>query len=140
MSEWSSYKILSFPAKELPDQYKGLVYAKFLRSVKWDNEFFKLIDQDAYFNAYHLYLGSLLNRHNSVVKIAVLVDDPDVALGWALIEPHKVHYCWVNPGNRQIGVASSLLAEPFDTFTHLSNTGLMLWQSKFAHAKFNPFA
>lgn len=135
-----SYKIIRSPASELTEQYRPMVYSKFLRSNRHGNDWFKLIDQDAYYSAYRSYIASLLARPLAMISLAVLFDDPDVVLGWALTENKILHFVYVNKDNRQIGVARALIRDPFDTFTHLTKTGLFLWQSKFLDAVFNPFA
>lgn len=139
-SNTASYKILSFLALELPKQYEGMIYSKFLRSLRYGNSYFKLIDQEPYFKCYDAYIKTILTRPAAVVRLAVLSDDEDVVLGWALIEPMKIHYIYVNKDNRRIGIATSLMPKAFDTFTHITNMVLPLWQKKFPEAKFNPFA
>jgi len=140
MNEESSYKILKFKGSELPEQYRAMIYSKFLRSLRYGNEMFKLIDQEPYFKNYHSYIAALLRRPESIVKIAVLSDDSDVALGWALLEPNKLHYIYVNKDNRHIGIGKTLASEPFEVFSHITTIGLSIWPKMFPKAKFDPFA
>lgn len=134
-----SYKILKIKASEFPEQYRNMLYSKFLRSLKFGNEYFRLIDQDSYYKMYHAYIESLLARPQSSIKLAVLTDEPDVVLGWALLEPKVVHFCYVNRDNRRIGICTSLLSEPFDTFTHITNSWMNVWTKKYKSARFDPF-
>lgn len=135
----SSYTVLTFPAAQLPKAYEAMIFNKFLLSLRYSNEFFKLIEQKAYFKAYEDFIRRLMYRPDCFVRLAVLSDDHDVVLGWCLTEPNCVHYVYVNRENRRLGIAKSLIKDPFETFTHLTKTALLLWSSKFPEAKFNPF-
>jgi hypothetical protein len=133
------YKIIEFKASELPAPYLPMIYSKFLRELRDNNELFKIIDKDSYFKNYHRYIETLLLRPLARIKLAVLSDDIDIVLGWALIEPRTVHFVYVNKDVRRIGIARSLLSEEFDIFSHVTNISLELWPSKFPKAVFNPF-
>lgn len=134
-----SYKIIKFRGTEVPKQYHDLIFSKFLRSLRFGNKYFKLIDSDAYYKVYNAYFKTLIVRPQAVVSLAVLTDEPDVVLGWALQEPKKLHYVYVNKDFRRMKIASSLV-EPFDVFTHLTMLGASFWKLKHKKAKFNPFA
>lgn len=134
-----SYKILKFAAIRLPDQYRNMLFSEFLRSLRFGNEYFKLIEAEPYFQVYHAYFSVLLSRPESLVKIAVLTDDPDVALGWSLSEFDKLHYVYVKKDFRRTGIGRALVSEPFTRFSHVTKIALSLWTSKFPSAKFNPF-
>lgn len=135
----ASYKVLKFKGPDTPEQFRNMLFSEFLRSLRFGNEYFKLIDPEPYFQVYHAYFSALLARPESVVKIAVLSDDDDVALGWSLSEPDKLHYVYVKKDYRKIGIARSLVTEQFSRFSHLTRIGISLWTSKFPLSKFNPF-
>jgi hypothetical protein len=134
-----SYTILKFKGTELPEQYHDLVFSKFLRSLRFGNKYFKLIDSDAYYKVYNAYFKTLIVRPEATISLAVLSDDHDVVLGWALQEPKKLHYVYVNKDGRRMKIATALV-EPFDVFTHLTMLGVAFWKNKHKKAKFNPFA
>ena len=136
----SSYKVIKFKGAELPEQYKAMVYSKFLRSLRYGNDYFKLIDKDAYFEVYHNYFNSLLSRPEAIIKLAVLSDDTDVVLGWALVEPNILHYVYVNKDYRKTGIGTYLVSDPFSVITHLTTIGVSIWASKYSSnpAKPNP--
>jgi GNAT superfamily N-acetyltransferase len=138
MSE-SSYTVLTFPASQLPDNYRPMVFNKFLLSLRYSNDYFKLIEKNAYFKTYERFIGNLLHRDSAYLRLAVLSDDHDVVLGWALMEPECMHYVYVNRDYRRIGIAKALVKEPFKEFSHLTKIAMLLWSSKFPEAKFNPF-
>lgn len=136
--EKSSYQVIVFPGHALPEQYRNMVLSKWKRSLKYGNEYFKLCDADAFFKAYDRYIPLILSRPNSAVRIAVLSDARDVALGWSVVSGKTLHYVHVNHEQRNRGIAKSLVPA-FDTFTHLTKSGLRIWSSKFPSAVFNPF-
>lgn len=136
----ASYKIIKFKASELPEQYRNMVFSKMLRSLRFGNEYFKLIEPGIYYDIYNTYIKSLLSRPSAVVNLAVLSDDLDVVLGWSLIEPKKLHYVHVQKDMRNQGIGQELCKEPFDTITHITLKGVNLWNKYYREVKFNPFS
>lgn len=120
--------------------YKALVFSRFLRSLRFGNDYFKMIDSDPYYEIYHKYLSVLLNRPQTRVKLAVLSDDHENVLGFAITEPKKLHYCHVYKDYRRSGIAKTLCQESFEIITHITNVGASIWNNKFPKVRFNPFA
>lgn len=135
-----AYKIISFPGAILPETYKALVFSRFLRSLRFGNDYFKLIDSDSYYSVYHNYIHMLLNRPKTQIKFAVLSDDHENVLGFAIIEPGKLHYCHVHKDYRRSGIGSFLCSEPFQVITHITHIGASIWNNKFPKVRFNPFS
>lgn len=133
----SSYTVVRYQSTALPEQYKGLVFSKWLRSLRYGNEYFKLIDQESYFRVYHKYIELVLSRLDCVVKLAVLSDNKDVVLGFSIMETEKLHYVHIHKDHRKQGIARSL-CKGFNTITHITNDGLKVW-GKYPKIKFNPF-
>jgi hypothetical protein len=133
----SSYKIIDFVGRNLPEQYHAMIYSKWRRSLRDGNDYFKLTEPMSFMKHYDLYIQSILNRSN--VMMAVLSDDEDVCLSWAVMSGSTLHYVWTHPEGRRTGIAKSIL-EPFDKFTHLTKTALIIWPKSFPEAKFDPFA
>lgn len=135
----AAYKILSYPGNSIPAAYRNLVFSKWLRQLRFGNEYFKLIAPSAYYKMYHLYIEVLLQRPQVMVHFAVLADAPDVVLGWSAVEPSTLHFVYVHRDQRKQGIARSLVPFAPTTITHLTNTGMSIWTSKFPTAVFNPF-
>jgi hypothetical protein len=136
----SSYSIISFPAQALPESYYNMILSKWLRSLRYSNDYFKLINPEAYFSNYGNYIRLILFRPAAFVRLAVLSDDHDVALGWAVVEGNTLHYVHVHKDHRKQGIAGSLVPKETKTITHLTKAGLSIWGSKMAGVAFNPFA
>jgi GNAT superfamily N-acetyltransferase len=116
-----------------------MIYSKWLRTHRYGNEYFKLIDSDAYYTVYKAYINVILNRPNTIVKLAVLTDEPDTVLGFSVVEGSALHYVWSHKDNRGIGIARALVPPGIEYITHLTKIGMSLWNSKLPNAKFNPF-
>lgn len=117
-----------------------MIFSKWLRSLKYGNDYFKLIHSDVYFEVYQKYIHALLTRPNAVVRIAVLSDDRDVALGWSLIEKGTLHYVHVSREQRNKGIGTSLVPGKISAISHLTKAGMSIWHNKLPQAVFNPFA
>lgn len=134
-----TYSVLAYPAKDLPKQYTNMVKSKWMRSLRYGNDYFKMVDSNQYYFAYQRYIDMLLQRHNAVIRLAVLSDDHDVVLGWSMIRDDKLDYVWVDAMQRNKGIATALVPVPINTFTHMTKAALSIWTKKLSHAIFNPF-
>ncbi len=138
----STYKIIAFKAEDLPKDYSGLIYSKWLRSLRYGNDYFKLIHPEAFYRSYERYISTILDAPNAVVRLAVLTDDQDVALGFCVYRGSTLDYVHVHKHQRRLGIARNLIPDGIDTITHVTKTGLSIWGSKpkCREWKFNPFA
>lgn len=133
----SSYRVEYFGGPKLSKEYRNVVVAPFLNSLRYGNELFKIIDKEAYYSSYARYIESLLLRPMTIIKMALLKDN--TVLGWAMIEYKTLHYVWVKKEVRRQGIGRALLPNDFDTITHVTNVGLNIWVSKYPEKVFNPF-
>jgi hypothetical protein len=131
------YRLISYIAPELPPDFKNLIIAPFLNSLRYGNDLYKLIDKDAYYLKYAKYVELLLTRSTCVIKLAILNDD--TVLGWCLAEGKAVHYVWVKKEVRRQGICQALLPKSFDTISHITNKGINIWINHFPNVRFDPF-
>jgi GNAT superfamily N-acetyltransferase len=136
----STYSIISFPALALPSTYHSMIFSKWLRSQKYGLDYFKLIDSDTYFAAYHKHVSFIMTQPNTVVRLAVLSEDHDVVLGFIVCRDNVLDYVHVQKDYRKQGIATTLLPEEINTFSSLTNVGMTIWTAKHPSFKFNPFA
>lgn len=134
----ASYEIVAFAGKAIPENFKGHVFSRWLKSLRYGNDFFRLINSDDYFKAYQKYIHDLLNRPGSVLRIALL-PDRDTILGWSLIEGRALHYVWVDKDQRNKGIGSNLVPVKIEVISHLTKAGMKIWNAKLPEAVFNPF-
>jgi GNAT superfamily N-acetyltransferase len=135
----SSYSIIAYQAPLLPKTYEALIYSKWLRSLKYGNEYFKLIESQAYFSAYHTYIHNIITRPDTEIRLAVLTEDPDVVLGFSVHRGPVLEYIHVHKDMRHQGIGTSLFPDGITTITHLTNIGTSIWANKYPHLSFNPF-
>lgn len=119
-----TYQIINFRSSELPDQYKALVFSKWLRSLRFGNPLFEKIDQDEYFKNYHIFIENLLRKPDSTIRLAVLSDDKDVVLGFSALREDVLDYVHVHRDQRKQGIARKLIPDTITTLTHLTKTAM----------------
>lgn len=140
----SSYELIGFRGTILPKQYHNMIKAKWKRSFRHGNDYIRLCDLKSYYLAYDTYIASILQRAHVMVLLAVLSDNHDIVLGFCIFERNHhqgiLHYVYVQKDFRKIGIAKMIVPTQIDIITHLTRTGLELWNSKCPKAIFNPFA
>ena len=137
--EVASYTVLAHLGQQLTNQYKPMIFAKWMRSLRGGNDYFKLIESHHYFGAYQKYITAVLLRRDCIVRTAVLSNDHDTCLGFSVSEPKVLHYVWVHQHNRKQGIARSLVPFCPEAITHLTKKGMSVWASKIPQALFKPF-
>jgi GNAT superfamily N-acetyltransferase len=135
----SGYRIIAFSGYKLPAAYTELVYSRWLRSLRFGNDYFKLIKSNAYYEAYHRYIQRVLEHPDSMVRLGVLSDDADVVLGFSVSRGSILDYVHVHKDHRRLGIGTKLVPQGIDTITHLTRTGLAIFGSKHFNWAFNPF-
>lgn len=93
------------------------------------------IDQDAFMKGYHKYIESMLT--GATVSVACLRENPDVILGFSVSSGPVLHWVFVKPDWRKIGIARDLVPQYIETVTGFSRVGEVL-RKKYNY-KFNPF-
>lgn len=136
--EQQTYSIISCSGSQIPFNYFGLVISKWLRTYRTGCDYMLLIKPQAYYEVYDKVVKVILNRPNTKVRLAILSDEPDIALGFCVYEGLAVHYIYVHSYQRNKGIAKSLLPKDFKYVTHLTKTGLSIW-NKYPEIEFNPF-
>lgn len=137
--EPSLVEIYAWQGKLLPKRYLNLVRSRWMRSYRHCNDYMKLVDAAAYYFAYGVYIENILRRPNTVVRLALLEEDDDVALGFSVVEGSCLHYVEVPKSNRKQGIGRALVPDRIDWFSHLTKIGQRLWSTKAPNAKFNPY-
>jgi hypothetical protein len=142
----NSYKVIEIPTAGAQfDQYKALVLATWIQSLRFENDFFQLIDKKTYFTVYSKVIMGILKRENARARLAVLVDDPDIVVGWTVFEGNCLHFIYVIRGGkgkesgRHQGIATAIYPKGVEVFTHITKIGKSIWKKKLKRLKFNPF-
>lgn len=138
-----NYLIVKHPGADFPKEYKALVFSRWLRSLRYGNPIFKKMESDPYYGAYHAYIEHLLQKPESIVRLALLPaneDGPETVIGFSVSRAGVLDYIHVHKDQRLQGIAKKLLPNHLHTFTHYTNMAGLIWQSNsnYKHLKFNP--
>lgn len=136
----STYTITSYPAIYVPLEYKNLIFSKWMRSLRYGNDYYKLIEPGAFFKTYQQLINNILARRDAFVIVAALTDDPDVVLGFSVSHGPVLDYVHVHKDHRRHGIGRRLVPEAVTTISHLTRLGASIWGSHYGHLIFNPFA
>lgn len=122
-------------------QYMPYIYSKWLRSLRFGNDYFKIIDSKIYYQTYQMYLNYLMQEEDFYFRIARLSDDHDVLLGFSAFHGNKLHFVYVHKDFRKAGIGTSLLPDKkIDFITHVTKTGITIWKNNYKDKwRFNPF-
>lgn len=134
------YRVVAYSVHAMPKDYRPLIYAKWLRSLRYGNDYFKLSDPVSYYRAYHAYIDRILADIACVVRLAVLADNADIVLGFSVSRGTALDYVYVQPELRRQGIGTKLVPQGIESITHLTRTALTIWASKYAKWRFDPFA
>lgn len=118
----------------------NFILATWLRGLYYGDSWFSLIPKDVFMKHYHNVIESLLSLPTTKVKIACLRDDPEVILGYVVVNQDDtvLHFCFIKKAWRAIGIARSLVSPSTKTVTHLTKLGQILLRKK-PEIVFNPF-
>lgn len=136
----SGYIVRTFRGDVVPDDYRGLIYSKWMRSLRYGNDYYRLMDEKSFYPAYQRHITNILACPDAVVHIAVLAEDHDVVLGFSVCRDKVLDYVHVHKEQRLHGIGRRLVPGNIDRVTHMTKTGLLLWGTKPHSMKFDPFA
>lgn len=117
---------------------ESFILASWLNGLRYGNEWFKLIDSKCYYSSYHQVLDVMLRKPTVTIKIACLLEDPDIILGFSVYEGDRLDWVFVKQRWRNIGIAKQLVPDSITTVTHLTKPGKAIAKKK--GLLFNPFA
>ncbi len=118
----------------------NFVLATSLRGLYYGNSWFNLIPKDVFMVTYKNLLTRLLISDGVALKVACLIEDPTVIVGYSILSAdfQVIHYVYVKSKWRKAGVARALLPQYPSAVTHLTDLGREL-MPKFKDCVFNPF-
>lgn len=116
----------------------NFIYSSWLKGLRYGNDWFEFISKEAYYTFYHRIIELILQRPTTTITIACLKDDPDVILGYSVQEGSVLHWVFVKPAWRKIGLATDLV-KPFKSVSHITAVAKSILITKFPHIEFNPF-
>jgi GNAT superfamily N-acetyltransferase len=114
----------------------GVIYSSWLKGLYYGNDWFREIDQELYFDRYHQAIEAILFRPTTLVRVMALNDDSDVVLGYSVSDGDRLHWVYVRPAWRKLGIAKAIIPAGISKVTHLTKVGRSLKPKKWA---FDPF-
>jgi hypothetical protein len=117
-----------------PDDY-NFILATWLRGLYYGNDWFGKIPKEIYMDRYHKVIDAILRKPTIQASLAVLLEDPDVILGYSIYEPDILHWVYVKTAWRRIGIAKDIVPRGTNTVTHLTKIGDQIRKQM----EFNPF-
>lgn len=137
-TEISKEELIAFRDGQATDT--NFIFSTFLRGLYYGDSWFSLIPKDTFMKNYHAVLEAVLASPKTKVRVACLKDDPEVILGYSILNQSETacHFVFVKATWRKIGIAKSLVPSTVGTATHLTALGLSLTKRK--GIEFNPFA
>lgn len=116
----------------------SLIFSTWLKGLKYANSWFNEIESNSYFKHYQGVIETILNSGETTLTVAALKDSEDVVLGYSVTRlPNILHWVYVKPAWRGIGLARDLVPTTIQIVTHLTNVGRSI---KPASVAFDPFA
>lgn len=119
---------------------RPFIFSTFLRGLYYGDPYLARTPKNSFMPAYHRVLEHILDLPSVTVKVACLLDDPDVILGYAIIggEDTVLHFVFVKSSWRGIGIARDLVPKTIKAVTHTTSVGDALLR-KHQDVKFDPF-
>ena len=139
----SSYRVWTLSHDKI-DPYFNMLISKWLRSLRYGNRYFKLIDPSCYWANYNDYLRGIILGPNTRIRLATLSEDDDVVLGFSVCQERCLDYVWVHNLQRKQGIGKALIPTKVDTYSHITNLADEIFQYYKKKKtpipwKFNPF-
>lgn len=135
--EMSAYVLITYDYDDLLPVHLNFIKSKWLRSLRYGNPYFRAIEPDDFYHCHSDVLNERLE--SSTVKIAHLVDDKSIFLGFSVYDDDVLHYVYVYADQRLQGIATALIPKDTGTFTALTKTGETIWKNKYRNWRFNPY-
>lgn len=83
------------------------IFATWLRCYRYSSAFAQHIPEPVFFRYHHAAIQRILDR-GAQIRVAHLVDDSSVILGYLVTEPGVIHFAYVKKAFRRHGIATDL--------------------------------
>lgn len=114
----------------------NFIIVTWLKGLYYGNSWFREIDKNAFMSSYEKVIKQLLIKPGTDVVVSCYKDDPEVILGYAIIENQTLHWAYVKDDWRRIGILKSILPSDITHVTHLTDLGKQIKPKEWI---FNPF-
>lgn len=101
-----------------------------------DKSYIGEMESDDFYKNYERVIKYILTKPAVWVRVVCLKDDPDVIIGYAIIEKNILHWVYTKKGWRELGMAKKLIPPYITHCTHLTDTARLIRPKEWI---FNPF-
>lgn len=115
---------------------ENFVYSTWLKGLYYGNEWFHEIPKDLYFKKYHQIIERILARPTCEIICAVLKEDEDVILSFAVYEGKTLHWVFTKSAWRKFGLAKMVIPECITQVSIITKVGKAIKPKQW---EFNPF-
>lgn len=129
-----------YTTRDYLESDKNFIFASWLRGLYYGNGYFREMPKDLFMSNYHDFLEKVLAMDGIRIKVACLKEDPEVILGYAVLNQENTVLNWVfvKSAWRGIGVGRSLTPSTLQSVSHLTKTGTSILRT-LPGVVFNPF-
>jgi hypothetical protein len=115
----------------------NFLLATWLRGLYFGNNWIKNnIEPQTYFDYYDEVIKLILLRPTTEIRLSVMADDPDVILGYSVVERDCLHWIFVKESWRKMGIAKSLVPSGIKSVSSVTDLGNKIRPNNW---KLNPF-
>lgn len=101
---------------------EAFIYSSWLHGLYFGNKAFKDISTPAnFFSGYRKVIDKIVQSPRTTIQCAVLKDEEDTILGYSVFTPESIHWVFVKPDWRLIGIAKSLVPDTIKIMTHTTD-------------------
>lgn len=118
---------------------RNFILATWLRGIFYGDSWYSEVPKNIFMEQYHKVVEYIISNPKTRVKVACLKEDPEVILGYAVLNQDQtaLNFVFVKKSWRTIGIAKQLVPLTVTTVTNLTKVGLSISKRKGLH--FNPF-
>lgn len=118
----------------------AFIYSTWERSYRYDSYLGKNCKNSIFFPYYARVIDWILSQSDTQVLLAVLPDEPNVILGYAVLQPNTLHYAFTKEAFQRMGIAKSIIGHfgQVQYFTHKTQS-VVPCLARHPELTFNPF-
>lgn len=126
-------------ARAMLEDDKNFIMSTILKGIYYGDSAFSHMKKQTFMKKYHPIIESLVLKNGHNIKVSCLKEDPNVILGYAILDndPTVLHWVFCKKSWRGIGIIKDLVPSTIKSVTHLTKTGLSIVKNK--SYEYDPF-
>lgn len=130
-----------YSIRHATDDDRNFILKSFLLGTYYGDTWFSKIPKRIFMDNYKKVAEALFNKCKNSIRIACLPDEPDVILGYSILNSSStvLHFLYVKDRWRRKGIGRQLTPTSVTSVTHLTSLGETLIKKLVPEPLFNPF-